>query len=262
MRQAYSVREAAVVLDVSTEAMRELVGLVWDRPRDLLTADDLVLLRTTKGLLARRVSRARIARALERLRTRLTTEQVALQQEGNELVVGARDGRWNAETGQALLDFQQPVRAAQWLHSPAQRDANALFARAVALEREDDLRERDLAVTAYHQTLAADPMHADAHVNLGRLLHQRGRLLEALAHYHAALVARPADPTATFNLAVVLDDLGHADEAIAQYHAAIALDSTNVDACFNLARLYEQKGEKLAAIRHLKDCRRLSTIGA
>jgi tetratricopeptide (TPR) repeat protein len=113
------------------------------------------------------------------------------------------------------------------------------------------------AIERYLEAVAANPMHADAHVNLGRLLHTQGRLREAEAHYVAALVARPDDATATFNLAVVLEDEGRHDEAIARYHDALRLDPQCVDACFNLARLYERKGEKLAAIRHLKDYRRL-----
>jgi tetratricopeptide (TPR) repeat protein len=95
-------------------------------------------------------------------------------------------------------------------------------------------------------------------VNLGRLLHQRGKFKEAEAHYVAALVARPADVTATFNLAVVLDDQGRLDDAILRYQEALALDPTCVDAYFNLARVYEKKGERMAALRHLKDYRRLS----
>lgn len=250
--------EVAGLLGTTTEAARSLAELIWGGPRDVFTFQDLVLLRTARGLMERRVSRSRIARALERLRKQLGEERplssVALQQEGEELVVGQGPGRWNAETGQSLLDFQQPVRAATWLKAPAQRDADSLFARGVALEQEDSPD----AVASYTEALAVNPLHADAHVNLGRLLHQRGRHKEAEAHYVAALVARPADVTAHFNLAVVLDDQGRIDDAIARYRETLELDPTCVDAYFNLARLYERKGEKIAAIRHLKDYRRLS----
>ena len=89
------------------------------------------------------------------------------------------------------------------------------------------------------------------------MLHTRGRLREAEAHYVASLVIRPDDCTATFNLAVVLEDLGRVDEAISRYTEALRLDAACVDAYFNLSRLYEMKGEKVAALRHLKDYRRL-----
>jgi tetratricopeptide (TPR) repeat protein len=258
MKQAYSMREVAGLLGCTGEAARKLAELVWGAPRDVFTFQDLVLLRTAKALLERRVSRSRIARALERCRQQLASERplssVALQQEGGELVVGDGPSRWNAETGQALLDFQQPVRAATWLKAPAQRDADSLFARGVAQEQED----ASDALASYTEAVAVNPLHADAHVNLGRLLHQRGNLKEAEAHYTAALVARPDDVTAHFNLAVVTDDQGRIDDAITRYQQTLELDPSCVDAYFNLARLYERKGEKIAAIRHLKDYRRLS----
>jgi tetratricopeptide (TPR) repeat protein len=136
----------------------------------------------------------------------------------------------------------------------AQTDAQTLFAAAVRLEENDSAS----ALAAYAEAVAADPHHADAHVNLGRLLHQQGRLREAEAHYVAALVSRPTDATACFNLAVVLEDLGRIDDAIARYRETLELDPHVVDAYFNLSRLYEKKGEKVAAIRNLKDYRRLS----
>ncbi len=180
---------------------------------------------------------------------------VTVRNVGREVVVEAGPRRWNAESGQTLLDLGAPPgRGSTWLRPVPSRDAHALFARAVALEEAGDAD----AAGAYAEAVAADPYHADAHVNLGRLLHQRGALREAEAHYVAALVARPTDLTATFNLAVVLEDSGRDDEAIARYREALELSPTLSDACFNLSRLYEKKGEKMAALRHLKDFRRLS----
>lgn len=138
-------------------------------------------------------------------------------------------------------------------HEAERPDADELFSRAVRLEASHPLE----ALQAYAEAIASDPRHADAHVNRGRLLHQQGQLKEAEAHYVAALVAYPTDTTATFNLAVVLEDLGRVDDAIERYHQAIELDTSCADAYFNLARLYEHKGEKMAAIRHLKDYKRL-----
>ena len=58
---------------------------------------------------------------------------------------------------------------------------------------------------------------------------------------------------------MALEDLGKLDEAIVRYRETIELDPTLVDAYFNLSRLYEKKGEKVSAIRHLKDYRRLTS---
>lgn len=259
MSQAYTLQQVAALLEVPPGTARELAELVCGQPRDLFSFQDLVLLRSAHSLRQRQVPEARLAAALVKLRSGLPAEApltaAALQPEGRELVVSAGATRWNVESGQQLLDFKVPSRTA-WLrpvHTQA-RNAEQLFDAAVRLEEAAPASAAD----AYGEALAANPMHADAHVNLGRLLHQRGRLREAEAHYVAALVSRPDDVTATFNLAVVLEDLGRSEEAIARYGEAIALDPHCVDAYFNLARLYEKKGETLAAIRHLKDYRRLS----
>ncbi|MCU0699351.1 MAG: tetratricopeptide repeat protein [Myxococcaceae bacterium] len=258
MKQTFSFAEVVPLVGGNPASAQVLVELVWGSAPERFTFQDLVLLRTAKGLLERRVSRLRVRQALAEVRARLDgglpLSSVAVQQEGAELVAKVGASRWNAETGQALLDLQPTARATGCLEAPAQRDADALFARAVAEEQEAPAA----ALASYREALGANPMHADAHVNLGRLLHQRGHLREAEAHYVAALVARPEDATATFNLAVVLDDQGRLDEAIARYQEALRLDPSCLDAYFNLARVYEKKGERIAALRHLKDYRRLS----
>lgn len=260
MKHAHSVAEVAGLLGLTPEATRQLVESVFDGPRDLLSFQDLVLLRTARGLSTRKVPQARITEALSRVREELPVDQplwsVTLQEVGRELVVNAGAAKWNAASGQQLLDLGRAQgRGATWLRPVPTRDAEALFASAVQLEESDP----NGALEAYAEAVAADPHHADAHVNLGRLLHQQGRLREAEAHYVAALVSRPTDATACFNLAVVLEDLGRLDEAIARYQETLELDPNVIDAYFNLAGLYEKKGEKMAAFRNLKDYRRLSS---
>lgn len=260
MKQAHSVVEVAGLLGLTPAATRQLIESVFDGPRDVLSFQDLVLLRTAHGLSSRKVPKARITEALRRVREELPDNQplssVTLQKVGKELVVNAGAAKWNAASGQQLLDLDRSQgRGATWLRPVPGRDADALFAGAVRLEESDPSG----ALEAYAEAVAADPHHADAHVNLGRLLHQHGRLREAEAHYVAALVSRPTDATACFNLAVVLEDLGKLDDAIARYRETLELDPHVIDAYFNLARLYEKKGEKLAAIRNLKDYARLSS---
>jgi len=65
----------------------------------------------------------------------------------------------------------------------------------------------------------------------------------------------------SFNLAVVLEDLHREPDAIAAYREALALDPQFADAHFNLAGLYERRGEKAAALRHLKTYKRLTVNG-
>lgn len=239
---------------------------------------DLLLLRTAEGLVRDRIPPRRVRHALRRLRARLpdTRPLTGLQlcAEGSDVIVRDQGARWNADSGQVLLDFSGPAGSA-----PAETPLTALHTRraaepaaapptgdVVSLSIDElyeigcDLEESDPAhaEASYTQVLSRAPSHADAHVNLGRLLHERGDLAAAEAHYRQALASRPDDPTATFNLGVALEDQGRFDDALAAYERAIALNRQNADAHYNAARLYEKGGDYGAALRHLRAYRDLT----
>jgi tetratricopeptide (TPR) repeat protein len=220
--------EVAELLQTDVPGARQLAELVYEGPRDVFGLQDLALLRSAKAMADRHVSKGRIVQALAQLRD-------------------------NDTVGQSEFDFARGPTGSGWMLPARAVEAEGLFVLGLQTEESNPTEAAD----CYTDALAANPHHADAHVNLGRLLHTKGRLREAEAHYVAALVGRPKDAIATFNLAVVLDDQGRIDEAIRCYSEAIELDARNADAYLNLARLYERKGEKLAAIRHLKDARKL-----
>jgi tetratricopeptide (TPR) repeat protein len=158
-------------------------------------------------------------------------------------------------SGQVLLDFGELPRARPAnARSSDQRGVEEFFARAQQLEDSDPVQARAL----YSQLLARVPDHADAHVNLGRLLHEAGRLGEARTHYRIALALRPSDATAAYNLAVALGDEGRTAEAVSWYHAALEADPRLAEAHYNLARLHERRGQALLALRHFKEYRRLA----
>jgi tetratricopeptide (TPR) repeat protein len=169
---------------------------------------------------------------------------------------------WNPESGQALFDFSVKdlaAKAAPFIH----RNAADARARAHELDADDwyalgcelEMSSVEQARDAYERAVAADPTHADAHVNLGRLLHEEGAPAAAEAHYRAALEEDPDHETAAFNLGVALEDLGRNADAVRAYKNAIALDPGNADAHFNLAGIYERRGQKQDALRHLKTYR-------
>jgi tetratricopeptide (TPR) repeat protein len=266
----YSVREVCAVLGITIARLRSYFrsGLVVpsrdERGQIHLSFQDLVLLRKAEGLVAERIPPRRVHVALRALAGRFPdgiAADLRLRGEGTEVVVDDGKRRWHATSGQTLFDFGErsggdsgasvtPLgqkRSADEPTSGPPLTAKDVYARACALE-ETFPHE---AEAAYRKVLVLEPEFADAHVNLGRILHESGDVYAALVHYRAALALRPHDATAAFNVGVALEDLGASVDAIAAYRQAIETDARNPDAHYNLARLLEQSGKPDLAVRHL-----------
>lgn len=271
----YSTKDVAALLGLSAGQVRSYVRAGFLAPRQgprgeyYFSFQDLVLLRTAKGLLAARVPQRRIHLALQNLREQLpegrTLTGVRISAEGHHVVV--RDGHdlWNPESGQALFDFELAELAREAstlpLRTPTQpslaitpETAETWFERGSQLEYDDAAEE---AIAAYRRALRLDASLADAHLNLGRLLHEQGETAEAESHYRQALTVRPEDATAAFNLGVALQDLGRLRDAAEAYETALGSEPGYADAHYNLAGVYEKLGEKEAAFQHLSAYRRL-----
>ena len=229
---------------------------------------DLVVLRTARGLLQAGVAFARVRRALVSLRDRLPAGRpltsLRVTADRHRVIVRDGDSVWEPESGQVLLDF--PVVEVAERVAPLARDhahQGRSGERALAAEEwfeigcDLELTAPEEARDAYRRALELDPMHADSHVNLGRLLHEREELAAAERHYRSALAARPGDRTALFNLGVVLEDRTALREAALAYREVLLGDPDHADAHFNLAGVYERLGQRERALRHLKAYRRL-----
>ncbi|HXF94829.1 MAG TPA: tetratricopeptide repeat protein [Gemmatimonadales bacterium] len=272
--KGYTARDAAQLLSLTVAQVRAFArdGLLTPGrgPRGdyRFSFQDLVILRTAKALVAARIPTRRIRRALRRLRQQLprgrSLAELRITAEGDRVLVHDGQAAWNPESGQLQLDFQvadlatraAPVarRAAQAARrAEPQLDAEDWYALGLDLEAVDPDEARD----AYRRALELDAHHADAHVNLGRLLHEEGLVVEAERHYRQALAADPGHATAAFNLGVALEDLARPGDAVEAYREALASDPRLADAHYNLSRLYERAGKKAAALRHLGVYRRL-----
>jgi tetratricopeptide (TPR) repeat protein len=271
--RGYSTKDVAALLGLSAAQVRSYVRAGFLAPSQgprgeyYFSFQDLIVLRTAKGLLAARVPRRRVRLALQNLREQLPEDRaltgVRISAQGHHVVV--RDGRdvWNPESGQAVFDFElaELARGAATLplRTPAEETPDEPERGADWYERGAEMEEDspEEAMAAYRRALELDPDLADAHVNLGRLLHERGETAEAERHYRLALATRPDDTTAAYNLGVVLQDLGRLREAADAYVAALDLDRALADAHYNLSGIYEQLGEPEAAFRHLRTYRTL-----
>lgn len=162
--------------------------------------------------------------------------------------------------------------------SHSTRAADQLFARAVALSRAGRGAEAfDIAI----EVLRLDPAHADASIEVSRMLASRGREDEAIrilerasaaAPSNAAIAVNlggllcahgrpaagvpelerayrllPASSLVAFNLANGLRDLGRLDDSMARYRDAIRLDPAQWGAYRNLANLLTDRGMEAEA---------------
>lgn len=271
--KGYTTREVAEVLGLpgSTILSWTRRGLITPRrgPRGayVYSFQDIVLLRAARELLDADVPARKVRTALEALRQRLPVGRplsaVTISAIGDRVLVQDEVGSWEPDSGQLHMEFAVSEVA----------EATLPFARRAMQERRDDHAETaddwydtavDLeavcdedAIRAYRNAIELDPGHSDAHLNLGRLLHEAGRVTEAEAHYREAVEADPQSARAFYNLGVALEDRGLKPGAIEAYEAALRLDADLAVAHFNLSRLFEDAGREAEALSHLADYRRL-----
>lgn len=272
--QGYSVREVGKLLNLSDSQVRAYAraGLLdasrGARGEYRFSFQDLVLLRTAKGLVAARIPAAKVRRALRRLRQQLPQGRplsgVQIVAEGDRVLVRSGERIWNPVSGQGHFNFEvaelveqvarhtrrmvdsarradRPMRAEDWYELGFDLEAVA----------PDESRE------AYRRALELAPRHVAAHINLGRLLHEARELEAAEAHFRIALEESPGNPAALNSLGVSLEDLGRRSEAMDAYREAVRLDPAYADAWFHLARLAQRLGDDEAAVGYLERYRGL-----
>ena len=267
----------------TTQEVSELIGLKPDRIRHYVrrkllapprgdhgeyrfTFQDVVLLRSAKGLLDANVSARRANKVLLKLKTELkqfkSLTAVRIFADGNNVVVRKDSQVWDIESGQGHLDFA--------VHPLADTVANIANRNLIVAQESDgldsddwynlglDLEEVDSgrAPEAYTRAIELNPANADAHVNLGRLLQLEGNLKRAKRHYELALEAVSDPQRAYYNVGTVYDELNDVEKAAEYYLLAPEVP----DAHYNLSRIYESQGDELATLRHMRQYRQLLEV--
>lgn len=268
-RASYSVRETSELVGLTPRQIRALITEDVLHPRRSgqgryrLVFTDIVLLRAIAQLSADGVPMARIRSAVRHLRAQLVDGSditaARLDATGRRVVVTIGDETWEPESGQSVmaLDIGEEAAVARppLRTEPTIDDATAAdwYAYADQLEASNPAA----AESAYRTALDLDPDFADAHLDLGRLLHAAGAVHDALGHYARAKELDPGDATTLFNLGVAHDDLRQDDEAVRAYRAALDLAPRFADARYNLAAVYERQGEVGLALQELRAYRAL-----
>ena len=265
----YTTREVSDLIGLQPHQVRHYVR------RDLLdpergergeyrfTFQDVVLLRSAKGLLDANVSVRKAYRTLTKLRQELTQIKslaaVRIFADGTKVVVREDNQVWDVETGQGHLDFAvaelaDNVASIANNHLIEAKEGNALdsdewYNLGLDLEEVDPNR----APEAYHRAIELNPANADAHVNLGRLMQLRGNLKQAKRHYESALESVRDHQLALYNLGTIYDELDEVAKAADYYRRAPSIP----DAHFNLSRICEIQGDEVSAVRHMRQYRQL-----
>jgi tetratricopeptide (TPR) repeat protein len=270
----YDLPAVAKLLGLDAQRVRAFVRAGFVKPQKngralLFSFQDLVVLRTAKALREAKVPAARIKRALTKLAAELPQGRpltsVRIAAEGGRVVVHDEDTRYQPETGQLVFDFG--VRDLAKKVAPLARTAKKLaddrsnelsaedwYALGCELEISSIAEARD----AYRRAVELHPAHADAHNNLGRLLHEARELAAAEAHYRLAVQAVTDHTTAWFNLGVVLEDAGKSADAADAYERALKIDPRYADAHYNAARLYHAMNRPMLALRHIRTYEKLT----
>ncbi|HEX8009780.1 MAG TPA: tetratricopeptide repeat protein [Casimicrobiaceae bacterium] len=266
----YGVRDVEKLLRLPRSTIRALIAAGFVSPARgprsawRFSFQDLIVLRTAQALAEANVPQRRITRSVRELRRHLPEAMplsgLSICAVGDRVVVKEGRGRWQADSGQYLLEFEgDPTHGALSViegKQPTEESVGAheWFGKAVALEKEDP----EAALAAYERAVAVDPSLLDAQINLGRLLHETRRLAKAERVYREAVKPCGSDPVLLYNLGVLLDDMDRQAEAAEAYEAALAMDPGLADAHYNLALVYEKLERPRQAIRHMARYRALT----
>lgn len=265
----HSTKEVAELIGFNTDQVRHYVRrkLVQpargERGEYRFSFQDVVLLKTAKGLMEASVSTRKAYRALVKLKKELeqvkSLSSVRIYADGTNVVVRDDTHVWEVETGQATLDFDMQDLTDNVAEITEKHISDAAIADNLDTDEWYNLGldleevEPEKAPDAYKQAIRLDPKNADAHVNLGRLYQLNGDLKHAKRHYELALTARPGHQLALYNLGTVFDELDESVKAADFYQRAPGIP----DAHYNLARIRELQGDEVSALRHMRQYRDL-----
>jgi tetratricopeptide (TPR) repeat protein len=275
----YATKNVADLIGFTPSQLRHYVrrGLVQpvrdQRGEYRFSFQDVVLLRTAKQLADEHIPMRRAMRILLKLKHERhgpALSGMRIFAEGTQVMVRRARSIWDAETGQAMLDFNTDrTTQEQSAGSNVSRLANVAVLPGAEIEAHEDtgmdsddwynlgldLEETaiDRAPEAYLKAIRLDPSNVDAYVNLGRLLQLRGNLRQAKRYYQQALERVPDHQLALYNLGTLYDELDELELAIGYYKRAVSI----ADAHYNLARIHELRGDGLAAHRYLRSYQRM-----
>ncbi len=227
------------------------------------TFGDLISIRTACGLLEAGLPLQKVRRSLSALRkslpgvTRPLTE-LKVTTDGKHVLVRDRQGAFEPQSGQQLLDFDVDSLRDQVIKTldrsrTRTREANSRAAYHHYLEGcrlDEDPRTVPDAEAAYKRALELDPDFTNAMTNLGNLKYSQSDVVGALELFEKALRKEPAHPEALYNVGFIMYEQGEVEHAADCFLRAIESDPAFADAHFNAAMTLEDLGQGKEARLH------------
>jgi len=262
----FSPREAAHILEVPEARLRALARAGFLAPQRgpigplSFGFRDLLLLRTTKGLLESGVPMRRIRRIWASLREQLASDlpltSITIQADGEKVVASDGGARWQPDSGQFLLDFEASEIAERagegsaFARPPVVTGSNSISSSSVA--GPDEVRG-DRARLAVQRISSAADVAGDPGIT-AQEWYEAGCELEASSHeqaraaYERALELDPGIAGAHVNLGRQLHVAGERGRAEPHYREAVRLDPDDPTPHFNLGVLFEEMSRREEAI--------------
>jgi len=262
----YSTRDAARILQTTETRVRSWARLGGLGPksgaaeRTEFTFQELLLLRTTRGLLDAGIPARRVRRVWSSLRRQLAADlpltSVRILADGARAVAWDENASWQPDSGQFLLDFDAEELAGR-IGSPS---ALAIVEAPTAIRIPHPIAgvaptaaQPESAVSTVlesRESGAAEPTSptAEQWFHLACELEETSPL-EARQAYLQAIAQDPGLGDAHLNLGRLDHEAGELGKAEMHYRRAVQCDPKDAIAHFNLAVLLEDRGHEDEAIQ-------------
>jgi len=263
--QRFSLRAAARILEVPAARLRSLARAGFLAPQRgpvgplSFGFHDLVLLRTTKGLLESGVPMRRIRRIWASLREQLASDtpltSISIHTDGEDVIASDDCARWRPDSGQILLNFEASEIAER--AADTSRPARLSVVEGSATREEitpwPDLSADDrVGIVRREDSVRGDAppgpqMTAEEWYDEGCEL-ESASPEAAREAYRRALELDPAMADAHVNLGRQLHVEGERGRAEPHYREAARLDPDDPTPHFNLGVLLEEVGRREEAV--------------
>jgi len=115
-----------------------------------------------------------------------------------------------------------------------------------------DEQQEDAAIREFETAMRISPNYIEPYINLGRIMHRRGRYADAVRYYEPVRSARPDDVHLVAEEAQALVGAGRLEEAVRLYRHILVLQPDDVEALVHLGLALGMQGhpdEALALLR-------------